>query len=74
MQILKGNCIGWREKKLIRNCTYISVLNSDWPKERQEMRILEGILDMEAVCRQFYLTVTANTLPRKFLKGLETSK
>ena len=35
---------------------------------------LEEKLENDAICRRFYLTFTANTLPRKHLKGLETSK
>jgi hypothetical protein len=38
------------------------------------MRNMEDKLEKEVVCRRFYLTVTANTLTRKFLKGLEASK
>jgi hypothetical protein len=33
---------------------------------------LEGELDKDAVCHQFCSTYTANVLPRKLWKGLET--
>lgn len=35
---------------------------------------LEGGLDQDAACHQFYSTYTASTFPRKLLKGMETSK
>jgi hypothetical protein len=35
---------------------------------------MEEESDKEAVCHRFYCIYTANTSPRKFLKGLETSK
>jgi hypothetical protein len=35
---------------------------------------LEEELDKDPVCCRFYPTCTANTLPRKLFKALETSK
>jgi hypothetical protein len=35
---------------------------------------LEEELDKDALCHPFYSTYTARTLPRMFLKGLETSE
>jgi hypothetical protein len=35
---------------------------------------MEDESDKEAVCHRFYSSYTANTLTRKLLKGLETSK
>jgi hypothetical protein len=46
----------------------------DWRKGRQEIGRLEEEVDRGVVCRRFYLTLTASTLPRKLTKGLETSK
>jgi hypothetical protein len=36
--------------------------------------ILEEDLDKNGVCHRFCSTFTANTLPRRLVKGLETSK
>jgi len=35
---------------------------------------MEEESDKEAICYRFFSIYTANTLPRKLLKGLETSK
>ena len=43
-------------------------------QETHEVWGLEEELDMDAVCYRFYSTYTASTLPRKILKGLQTSE
>jgi len=40
----------------------------------RELRRFEEDLDNDAVSHRFYSTFTANALPRKLLKSLETSK
>jgi len=74
MQILKGTGTDWRERRLIRK------LYTDWSvklkldEEETRVRRLKEELDKAAVCCRFYSTRRANTLPKKILKGLETSE
>jgi hypothetical protein len=50
------------------------VLKYEWAKWRREMSRQEEELQKFAVCSRFYSTYTVSTLPKKLLKGLETSK
>ena len=50
------------------------MLKYDYTKERQEQWRFEEKLDKNAVCNWFYSTCTANTLPRKLLKGVKSLK
>jgi len=61
-------------KKADQQTVHGSVLKYKHTEGREEVWKLDEELDKNAVCHQFYLTCTANTLPRKPLKGLETSK
>jgi hypothetical protein len=70
MQILKGTGIDWRERRLISKLYMEQSVKVRL--DQGETRSLE--LDKVAVCRRFCSTCTASTLPRKLLKGLETSK
>ena len=56
------------------NCTWIRVLKYDWTKRRQEVWRLEKELDKDAVCHRFYTVWAVSTLPRKLLKGLDSSE
>jgi hypothetical protein len=55
----------------------------NWTKLMQILKLLTGmkedciwirVLNKDAVSHPFYSTYTASTLPRKLLKGLETSE
>lgn len=46
----------------------------DWTMGRQEVRRSEEELDTGAVCHGPYSAYIGSTLPKKLLKGLETSK
>jgi hypothetical protein len=50
------------------------MLQYDWTKKIQDVWKLEEELDKDAVICGFDSTYTISALPRKFLKGLETSK
>jgi len=65
-QILKGTGIDWSERRLISNLYMAEGRQAVWRMEEE--------LDKDAVCHQFCSTCTANALPRKLWKGLETSK
>jgi hypothetical protein len=74
MQILKGIGIDWRKRRLIRKlymeqCVKIRLDQ----EEMRNVKIGRGLRQGCCLCR-FSSTYTASTLPRKFLKGLETSK
>jgi hypothetical protein len=43
-------------------------------QEEKRIRRWEDELDKNAVCRRLYSTCTANTLPRRLFKGLETAE
>lgn len=43
-------------------------------EEETRVRRLKEELDKAAVCCRFYSTLSANNLPKKILKGLETSE
>jgi len=58
-----------KKEELSVNSTGIRGLKCNWIKEVLKF---EEELDRDVVCHQFYLTCTAYTIPRKFLKGLET--
>ena len=50
------------------------MLTNDYKEDTRSMKKLEKELEKGAVCRRFYWTYTANILPGKLLKDLETSK
>jgi hypothetical protein len=74
MHMLKRIGVDWPERRLISKlCMEQSVkIRLDQGKTRSVK--LEEELDKVAICRRFCSTYTASTLPRKLLKGLETSK
>jgi hypothetical protein len=56
------------------NCVYVT---GQWPRDFIEVTMIalkKKPKAKVAVCRRFCSTYTVNTLPRKLLKGLETSK
>ena len=73
MQILKRTGIDLRERRLISKLYTEQKVKVRLAEGRKEVCRLEEELDKDAVCHQFCLTCTANTLPRKLWMGLETS-
>jgi hypothetical protein len=74
-EILQKNGIDWRERRLISKLYMDQSLKVglDQGGDKRVPR-LEEALDKDVVCHHFYSTYTVNTLPRKLLKVLETSK
>jgi hypothetical protein len=70
MKILKKTGIDWHERSLISKL-YMHQSVEVWLD--QGVTKSEEELDKDAVCYHFYSTDIVNTLPRKFLKVLETS-
>jgi hypothetical protein len=73
-----------RKKCLLAYCAWIKVLKYDWTEGRREVWRLEDELNTAAVFRRLYSTAavfrrlystcTGSILPRKILKGMQTSK
>jgi hypothetical protein len=69
----KGNVIDWHERRLISKMYVESFILK--PDRVETRRVKNGKeLDNDVVCRRFYSTCTANTLPRKLLKALKTTE
>ena len=63
------------KKSLIKKlCVDQKVNKWLYKEDTRSMKKLEEELEKGAVCRRFYWTYTANILPGKLLKDLETSK
>ena len=72
MQISANKGKAGRKKLFSDNITHTTPINLNWTEGRQEVWKLEEKLEKDAVCHQFCSTCTANALPRKLWKGLET--
>jgi len=74
MQILKGTGIDWRGRRLINNLYMAQSVKVRLNRGETRSAKPEEELDKDAVSHQFFSNCTANALPRKLWKGLETSK
>jgi hypothetical protein len=74
MEILKKTGIDWRKRKLISKLYVDQSVKVRLDQEVTSIVKIEEELDKDAVCHHFYSTYIVNTLPRKLLKVLETSK
>jgi hypothetical protein len=74
MQILKGTGIDWRERRLISKWYTDQRVKIKLDEEETRVRRPKEEVDKTAVCRRFYSTRKANTLPKQTLKGSETSE
>jgi hypothetical protein len=73
MQIVKGIGIDWRERRLMSRLYMDQSVKIRLDQEETRSVKIGEELDKVAVCPRFCSTYTAITLPRKLLKGLETS-
>jgi retron-type reverse transcriptase len=74
MQILKETGIDWRERRLISNLYMAQSVKVRLNREEtRSVKIGRGV-SQDAVCHQFCSPYTANALPRKPWKSLETLK
>ena len=75
MQILKVTGIDWHERRLISNVYMAQKVKVQLNRgETKRVKVGREVRKNDAVCHRFCSTCTANALPRKLWKGVETSK
>jgi transcriptional regulator of met regulon len=73
MQNLTETSIDWHERRSMSKLYVDQIVKYDRTKRRRDVCRLEEGLDKVLICHRFYQTYTANTIPTKLLKSLETS-
>jgi len=72
MQILKVTGIDLRERRLIGRLYIDQYVKNDWIRGKRKVWRVEKELHRDTVGHHFSSTYTANTLPRKIWKYLQT--